>query len=90
MSCPLGAVHATPRCRNKLRVAFVERSEFQDEENVAFNPELEIADREKDALGLLPAVAPILFEAGAECLFLLVGLEFSSRRALHARSHNRR
>jgi hypothetical protein len=75
MPCPLGAVHATPRFRDKLRIALVERSQFQDEEDVALNPELEIADREKDALCLLPAVAPILFEASGERLFLLVGLE---------------
>src|SRR5580658_2714451 len=75
MSCPLGAVHTTPRCRDKLRVPLVERSQFQDEEDVALNPELETADREKDAFCLLSAVAPILFEAGSECLFLLVGLE---------------
>jgi integrase/recombinase XerD len=76
MPCPLGAVHTTPRSRDKLCVPLVEWSEFQDEEDVALNPELEIADREQDALGILPAVAPILFEASSECLFLLVGLEF--------------
>src|ERR1700679_2472692 len=73
MPCPLGAVHTTPRCRDKLRVPLVERGEF--EEDVALNPELETADREKDAFCLLSAVAPILFEAGSERLFLLVGLE---------------
>ena len=76
MPRPLGAVHTAPRCRDKLRVPLIERSQFQDEEDVSLNPELEIADGEKDALGLLPAVAPILFEASGECLFLLVGLEF--------------
>jgi hypothetical protein len=75
MPCPLGAVHTTPRCRDELRVALVERSQFQDEEDVALNPELEIADREQDALGFLPSIAPILFEASGVCLFLLVGLE---------------
>ncbi len=76
MPCPLVAVHTAPRCRDKLRVALVERSQFQDEEDVALNPELEIADRQQDALGLLSAIAPILFEAGPECLFLLVGQKF--------------
>ena len=82
MPCPLGALHATPRCRDKLRIAFVEWSQFQDEEDVALNPELEIADREKDALGLLSAVAPILFEASGECLFLLVGLELRQQQRM--------
>jgi hypothetical protein len=76
MPCPLRAIDTTPRCRDKLRIALVEGSQFQDEENVALNPELEIADREKDALGLLPAIAPIVFETSGESLFLLVGLEF--------------
>ena len=75
MPCPLGAVHTTPCCRDKLRVAFIEWSEFQDEEDVALNPKLEITDREKDSFGLLTTIAPILFEAGRESLFFLVGLE---------------
>jgi hypothetical protein len=76
VSCPLWAIEATTRRWHKLRIASVERCEFQDEENVALNPELEIADREKDALGLLSTIAPIFFEASGESLFLLVGLEF--------------
>src|SRR6185312_7879470 len=54
MPCPLGAVHATPRRWDKLRVPLVEGSEFEDEENVALNPELETPYREKDAFRLLP------------------------------------
>ena len=46
------------------------------------NPELEIADGEKDALGLLPAIAPILFEASGERLFLLVGLELRQQKRM--------
>jgi len=42
MSCSLRAVNATPGCRDKLRIALVERSQFEDEEDVALNPELEI------------------------------------------------
>ena len=82
MPCPLGAVHATPRCRDKLRVPLVEGSEFEDEEDVALNPELETPDREKDAFRLLPAVAPILFEASSKRLFLLVGLELCQQERM--------
>jgi hypothetical protein len=53
MSCPLGAVDATPRRWHKLSVAIVERREFQHEEDVAFNPESKIMDREKDTCGLV-------------------------------------
>src|ERR1700728_615782 len=75
MSCPLGAVHATPRRWHKLRIALVEGSEFEDEKNVRLNPEMQTANGEQDAFGLLSTRAPILFETGGECLFLLAGLE---------------
>jgi len=75
MSCPFGAIDTASRRWHKLRVAFVERSEFQDEQDVRLNPEMKVADWEQDAFGLLPTRAPILFETGGECLFLLAGLE---------------
>ena len=82
MPCPLGAVDATSRRWHKLRVALVERSEFQDEQDVRLNPELQIADGEQDAFGLLPSRAPILFEASGERLFLLVGLELRQQERM--------
>ena len=79
---PLGAVHATPRCGHKLRVPLVERRMFEDEQDVLLNPRLQIADGEQDALGLLPAVAPVLAEASSERLFLLVGLELRQQERM--------
>jgi hypothetical protein len=82
MSCPLGAIHATPRRWQKLRVALVERSEFEDEENVRLNPEMQTANGEQDAFGLLSTRAPILFEASRECLFLLGWLELRQQERM--------
>ena len=75
MSCPFGAVHATPRRWHKLRIALVERSELEDKKDVRLNPEMQTADGEKNAFRLLTARAPILFEASGKRLFLLAGLE---------------
>src|ERR1700679_1234387 len=80
MPCPLRAVGATARRWHKLRVPLVERGEFEDEQDVRLNPELEIADGEQDAFRLLPSRAPIFFEASGKRLFLLVGLELLSNR----------
>jgi hypothetical protein len=88
--CPLRAIHATSRRWNKLRIALVKRGEFKDQKDVALNPELEIADGKKDAFGPLSSRTPILFEASGKRLFLLLGLKFSSRRVLRARSRSRR
>ena len=82
MPCPFGAIHAASRCWHKLRVPLVEGSMFEDEEDVALNPELEIADGEKDAFRLLPCRPPILFEASGERLFLLVGLELRQQERM--------
>jgi hypothetical protein len=79
VSCPLLAIHATSHRRNKLRIALVEGCEFEDEEDVALNPELEIADGEKNAFGLQSSRAPVLFEASGECQFLLLGLPMRVR-----------
>jgi hypothetical protein len=82
VSCPLGAIHATPRRWHKLRIAFVEWSEFEDEKNVRLNPEMQTANGEQDAFGLLASRAPILFEASGECLFLLGGLELRQQERM--------
>ena len=82
MSCPLGAVHATARRWHKLRIALVEMSEFEDEKNVRLNPEMQTANGEQDAFGLLSSRAPIFFEASGECLFLLGGLELRQQERM--------
>jgi hypothetical protein len=82
VSCPLGAIEATARRWHKLRVTLVERREFQDKEDVRLYPEMEATDGEKDAFGLLPARAPILFEASGERLFLLCGLELRQQERM--------
>jgi hypothetical protein len=81
MPCPLGAVHATPRCRHKLRVALVERSEFQDEQDVALNPELEIADGEQDAFRLLSAPLQSSLKQAASACSCWSGWSFASKSA---------
>ena len=80
--CPHRTIDATPGCRNKLRVSLVEGSEFQDEKNVRLNPEVQAANGKQDALRLLPSRAPVLFEAGRECLFLLGGLELRQQEGM--------
>ena len=75
MSRPHGAIDATPRRWHKLHIPLVERGEFEDEKNVRLNPELQTADGEQNALRLLTARAPILFEASGKRLVLLAGLE---------------
>ena len=45
VSCPFRAVGTTASSGNKLRVAFVERRIFQDQQNIAVNPELQVSDR---------------------------------------------
>ena len=49
--CPvrLGQSTQLPAVGDKLRVALVERRIFQDEQDVALNPELEVADGKQDA-----------------------------------------
>src|SRR6185312_12384636 len=73
MPRPLRALHATPRRWHKLCVPLVERRKFEDEQDIRLNPELEVADGEKDAFCLPLPVRPVLFEASSERLFLLVG-----------------
>jgi hypothetical protein len=82
MSCALGAVHATPRRWHKLRIALVERSEFEDEKNIRLNPEMQTANGEQDTFCLLPSCTPVLFEASRECLFLLGWLELRQQERM--------
>jgi hypothetical protein len=82
VSCPLGAVEATARRWHKLRIALVEWREFEDEKNVRLDPEMQTANGEQDAFGLLPTRAPILFEASGESLFLLRWLELRQQERM--------
>ena len=79
MACPLGAVGTTASSGNKLRIALVERCILQDEKNVAVNPELQVADGQKDTGGLRCSVVN-LFEARPECIFLLVCGQFCQQQ----------
>jgi len=58
-----------------MRVPLVEGGIFQDEHDVALNPELEIANGQQNALGLT-AAAPVLAEASGQCLLLPVDGQF--------------
>ena len=66
------------RCASRLSNGAI----FEDEQDVLLNPELQIADGEKNALGLLSACAPILLEASGECLFLLVGWQLRQQQRM--------
>ena len=72
MACPLGAIGTTASRGNKLRVPLVERRIFQDKQDVAVNPELQVADGQQDTGGFRSSVV-YLFEASGERGFLLVG-----------------
>jgi hypothetical protein len=72
MACPLGAIGTTASGRDKLRVPLVERRIFQDQQDIAVNPELQVADGQQDTGGFRSSVVD-LFEASRERGFLLVG-----------------
>jgi len=72
MACPLGAIDTTASGWDKLRVPLVERRIFQDQQDIAVNPELQVADRQQNTCGFRSA-AIYLFEASRECGFLLIG-----------------
>jgi len=40
MACPLWAIDAASRYGHEMRIALVERSIFQKEQNILLNPEL--------------------------------------------------
>ena len=76
VSGALGAIDAASCGGDKLRVAFVERCLFQEQENVMLNPLLQVPHREQNALGFGSGSVPILAEAIGKCLFLLCWLQF--------------
>ena len=69
----LGAVGATARRGDKLRVALVEWRVFQDEQYIRLNPELQIAHGQKNARRCCSPAVVCFLEASRESLFLLVG-----------------
>jgi hypothetical protein len=76
VSGALGAFDAASGDGDKLRVAFVERGLFQQQEHVMLNPLLQVPNREQEPLRFGPGAVPLLAEAIGECLFLLSGLQF--------------
>jgi hypothetical protein len=67
----LGAVGATARRGNKLRVALIEGCVFQDEQYIRLNPELQVPHRQKNPRRILAAIVDFL-EASRKGLLLLV------------------
>ena len=76
MSGSLRAIGAASSDGDKLRVAFVERRLFQEQEDVMLYPLSQVPNREQDTFGLGSCSVPLFAEAIAECLFLLRGLQF--------------
>jgi hypothetical protein len=71
--CPFGAVHTVPGDGDEMSVLLVERSIFEDEQDVLLNPCLQVANGEKNALGLsVGSRSPILAESSLKSFFLLV------------------
>jgi hypothetical protein len=54
----------------KMRVPFVERCLFQEQQNVMLDPLLQVPNREQDAFRFHSGSVPLLAEAIGECLFL--------------------
>ena len=76
MSGSLWALDAASGGGDKLRVAFVERRLFQEQEDVMLYPLLQVPNREQDAFCLCSGSVPLLAEAIGKCLFLLRWLQF--------------
>ena len=84
VSGALGAVGATARRGNKLRIALVKGRVFQDKQHVRFNPELQVADGQENPRRFCPVVV-YLFEASRKRLLLLVGGQLRQQeRMAHA------
>ena len=71
MACTFRAIGTTASGRDKLRVPLVERCVFQDQQDIAVDPELQVAYRQQNTPRFRCAVV-YLFEARRECLLLLV------------------
>ena len=66
MACPLGAIDTASGGWHKLAVPLIEGRIFQDEKDVAVNPELKIADGQENAFLLAVAALPVLPKASRE------------------------
>jgi hypothetical protein len=64
-----------------MRAAFVEWSIFQDQQDIAVDPELQVSERQEDTSGFRSAVVD-LFEASRECGFLLVSGELRQQQRM--------
>jgi hypothetical protein len=68
---------------HKMRVAFVEGSIFEEEQDVLLNPELQAPDGKQNPLRLAVArCAPVFTETSGECLFLLVCWQFGQQESM--------
>ena len=81
VSGALGAIEATSRSRDKLRVLAVEGRVFENEHDVLLNPLLEMTDGQQDAFRFAPASIRVLIARG-KGLFLLRGLEFCQQERM--------
>jgi len=74
----------SPAARARLRRSnsSCDLGEFEDEKDVALDPELEIADGEQAAFGLLPFPLQSSLKQAARCLFLLRGLELRQQKGV--------
>ena len=83
MACPLGAIDATTRDGHEMRVALVERSILEEEQDVLLNPELQAPDGQQNPLRLAVArCTPVFTETSRECLFLLVGWQLRQQERM--------
>ena len=81
VACALRAIGAIASGRHKLGVPLVEGGILEDEENIGRNPELEIADGQKNSRWLV-SVGVDLFEASLERLFLLIDWQLRQQQRM--------
>src|SRR5271155_1170373 len=83
MPGPLGTIHTASGDGHKMRVAFVEGSVFEEEQDILLNPHLQAPHGKQDAFGFAVArPAPVFSEASRERLFLLVGRQLGQQERM--------
>jgi len=83
MPGPLGTIHTASGDGHKMRVAFVEGSVFEEEQDILLNPHLQAPHGKQDAFGFAVArPAPVFAEASRERLFLLVGRQLRQQERM--------
>lgn len=82
MARPFGAIDAASGGWHKLAVLLVEGRVFENEQDVAINPELKIADGQQDTLLFSAAALPVLPKTSGECDLLLVGWELRHEKGV--------